>query len=949
MDRRKIDKRVVSDGLVYIGHSQISRHSKEKVVQGVYEVAVDIPELLEYKLPSQTPADEYFVLATLASKLREETELGEKCLEAANDLMEGLTAPSFRPAWFADGRVQLDDVLQVIQNQNRAKAPGYPASLLAGTKGHVIDRHIGDLAVAIFARMVCLEILGPYCKTAMDFYECFCMDPISFSIKTEVIKKTKSGRGLAAISIVDSCVERLLYAEFNIAFKGTCYESYSAIGIGFTKEDSDLLHAACSPRPGFSSDAPTFDWSVTYKENELNVQLTMKCQGCPVDSRAYRIAIQHERTLSLATFIIGNGWMYAQVIPGATKTGRDQTSVFNTMVRARRSYAVDILLNAVDKDMPPSRPTCAGDDCDETPHAAKEDAYNLLGFPLRDSCESEDLKFCSHSWPKGKRPIGERIHKCAFKLLMGPSTDERVLAFVQEFCGHKEFARVFRAILAHRPEMKLSTDKMFPTKTKEDDRRGATVDLLKRALSVDDDDQAPEYVAFAKDKKPKAKVHHTSGQKTETRGKPRRIRGRGDFVVDPTPEGISSSLHRIETRLENADKPSVSKAASSIGRALGSFVPLPGAADLGAAAGDWLAKAFGHGDYDVKTNSLIKHMNDSMAGAEVPSFGTDKRGIRIREREFLGNVMTGSGTPSAFTNSAYPIQPANPATFPWLSTVAQLFDQWEPHGIIFEFKTTSSDYSTNMSLGSVIMSTDYNCNDPYFTTKLQMENAAYCCSTKPSNDLMHGVECDVGERPTKLLYTRVGAVPDSLNQYDLGNFQIATASSPVASAQIGELWISYDITFYKKSIQAGLGFNLQSAEWLQNTAANVTYTDMFGYQTATKIGGLAAVLNLDTLTFPNYVTTGRYLIITELQGAGASTTAITVTPTTNCVSAPSATSKAVAMNEVQQSGAATGATVWFCYAVIDITGPSAVVTFACGNNGTPSKSFLSVIQVSSQW
>jgi hypothetical protein len=91
-----------------------------------------------------------------------------------------------------------------------------------------------------------------------------------------------------------------------------------------------------------------------------------------------------------------------------------------------------------------------------------------------------------------------------------------------------------------------------------------------------------------------------------------------------------------------------------------------------------------------------------------------------------------------------------------------------------------------------------------------MENTDYAQSTKPSVDAVHGVECDPAERPTRVLYTRpIGGLAPAgtdINFYDLGIFTLATAGIASPGVTLGELWVSYDITFFKKVLPgASLG------------------------------------------------------------------------------------------------------------------------------------------------
>jgi hypothetical protein len=228
-----------------------------------------------------------------------------------------------------------------------------------------------------------------------------------------------------------------------------------------------------------------------------------------------------------------------------------------------------------------------------------------------------------------------------------------------------------------------------------------------------------------------------------------------------------------------------------------------GQGDLGAMAGEGLSKLFGWGDYRtaIKGNSLMA----GVSGNSVPKFSGDgKRGVRLTEREFIGNILastTATSGSTVFNNQFFPLNPTSSATFPWLSKIAHLFDQWEPHGIVFEFHTTSSTFNgTSQALGAVIMATDYDSYDPLYANKQVMENADYACSSVPSCNLLHGVECDPKERPLKILYTSDRAAQKNFSS--LGNFQIATQGCSVAGVTLGELWVSYDITFYKKQLEA---------------------------------------------------------------------------------------------------------------------------------------------------
>jgi hypothetical protein len=283
----------------------------------------------------------------------------------------------------------------------------------------------------------------------------------------------------------------------------------------------------------------------------------------------------------------------------------------------------------------------------------------------------------------------------------------------------------------------------------------------------------------------------TKNQKKRLRAKQSQITGNGDYKQ--VLKAVKSLALKQDKMVSNLG----GKVGGAIGKKLGNKKL---GSQLGRGAADLL---IGRGDYTLVSNSLMTGSN------HVPLFSADgKRGIRIIEKEYVGDVYSGELVPgsasTSFKSEVYDVNPANTKLFPWLSKMANLFDQWEPNGIVCQFVSTSSEFNgANQALGAVIMATDYDITDPVYNSKQEMENAAYACSTKPANNLQHGLECDPKERPTRLLYTRSNRNEDgrvSQSLADLGKFQIATQGVSQANINLGELWITYDITFYKKQV-----------------------------------------------------------------------------------------------------------------------------------------------------
>lgn len=386
------------------------------------------------------------------------------------------------------------------------------------------------------------------------------------------------------------------------------------------------------------------------------------------------------------------------------------------------------------------------------------------------------------------------------------------------------------------------------------------------------------------------------------------IIGRGDY--EPADR---KQMSQVLSKLDKVDAKIPSISGESIGRSIGKVF---GKADAGAKAGGALASLFGFGDYSIKGNSLMAALP---AGNAVPVFSKDgRRGVRVTEREYIGDVISGSA--GLFTNSVYVLNPASPATFPWLSGIATQFDQWEPHGIVFEFKSTSADYATNQALGTVIMAADYNVYDQPYANKVLMENADYSASVKPSENLMHGIECDPSERPIETLFMSTPTTGD-MRFSRLGTFQLATAGCPLANTTLGELWVSYDITFYKKQIGPASGFTLQSASYsapLINTTTS-SIGAAVPLPTNSPDFSVLQLVGIGTrIFFPPTAISGDYLFLWSSNITAGTHTSLSTMSASN----------AVITNAGYSSQPATT-----YKAVIRVTGPNAYITVPLSDAG----------------
>jgi hypothetical protein len=267
-----------------------------------------------------------------------------------------------------------------------------------------------------------------------------------------------------------------------------------------------------------------------------------------------------------------------------------------------------------------------------------------------------------------------------------------------------------------------------------------------------------------------------------------------------------------------------SDAGAIVGTKLGSMFNAPYLKGVGKWLGSGIGQIFGSGDYQVV--GALPNYNVLM-NSQIPKFSSSKQTNIVCHREYLGDILGTAG----FSNTAYPLNPGVSATFPWLSTIAQNYQEYKFHGLIFEFRPLITDFVTNGAPGVVVMATNYNADAPVYLSKQEMENSEYAVSVKPTRELMHGIECDTNQTVLPQLYIRSGSVPSGqdLRLYDLGNFQFATQTNPVQN--LGELWVSYCVEFFKPVLPSDVGGNVLGALINRNTTAAATPMGSVGLPT----------------------------------------------------------------------------------------------------------------------
>lgn len=310
------------------------------------------------------------------------------------------------------------------------------------------------------------------------------------------------------------------------------------------------------------------------------------------------------------------------------------------------------------------------------------------------------------------------------------------------------------------------------------------------------------------------------------------------------------------------DNKNVKKFLVDSGAAIGGL-----AGPLGSAAGVHfarrLSKLIGSGDYSmnqVRVNSLI-----NPAGADpIASFQAmgGANCLRIRHREFLGDVTT-SAVAGEFKNYSYPINAGLRETFPFLSQVADNYEEYVMGGLVFEFISTASPYLATSALGSIVASMEYNPTAPPYVSKYQMENSANAVSNRLDKSIMYGVECAHGTNPQNSYFIRTGHSDAPLTATDMGTFQIAVAPGvgvPTNSV-VGELWVTYDVCLDRPVL------NANRPGVVRSTRGTVSATNIFGaiQSTTNYTSGILSgtTISPTVITLPSSLVLGDVIRLTN--------------------------------------------------------------------------------------
>jgi len=255
---------------------------------------------------------------------------------------------------------------------------------------------------------------------------------------------------------------------------------------------------------------------------------------------------------------------------------------------------------------------------------------------------------------------------------------------------------------------------------------------------------------------------------------------------------------------------------------------------------------------------------------KAPRIKSTRDTCNIVHREFIGNV---SGSANFTLGNTFSVNPGLQATFPWLSIMAQGWEEYRFRYLRFCYYTRTGSNTP----GSVILAPDYDASDAVPATEQIMtsydevrEDAPWkdnCCALKAS--LMSGASA-------KRHFVRVGALSPNqdVKLYDVANFYVGTVDG--TAIPWGKLWVEYDIDFFIPQLPPNGPANIVGGTI--SSGGTLTAGNPLGTAPVVQFGSTGITANATSLvTFAN---AGNYLL--NLQATGVALSGLTATAVAGC-------------------------------------------------------------------
>lgn len=241
----------------------------------------------------------------------------------------------------------------------------------------------------------------------------------------------------------------------------------------------------------------------------------------------------------------------------------------------------------------------------------------------------------------------------------------------------------------------------------------------------------------------------------------------------------------------------------------------------------------------------------------APRFTQTKDSIRVQHRELVTSV-TGS---TAFTvASTIALNPGIAASFPWLSTIANSWEEYSFNKLRFEYLTRTGSTTP----GSMIIGPDYDASDAAPVSEQQICAYEDTVEDAPWKDIECRLPANRLNSADKFRFTRSGplAANQDIKLYDAGNVFVCCVDG--TAVNWGKLWVEYDVTFRIPQLDVGSSPSASASGGSFAGGGTITAANPLGTVPVPDAQNANVVLdNASVLTFQAL---GDYVVAIRLSG-----------------------------------------------------------------------------------
>jgi len=270
------------------------------------------------------------------------------------------------------------------------------------------------------------------------------------------------------------------------------------------------------------------------------------------------------------------------------------------------------------------------------------------------------------------------------------------------------------------------------------------------------------------------------------------------------------------------------------------------------------------GSRSFNDQTAVAAAYSSPGKSREPKIVHSKGSCRIIHRELVYSM---SGHVPFTVERILNIQPGNSFTFPWLSIMAQGWEQYCFNSVSVRYHTRAGTSTP----GSVIIAPDYDASDNSPSSEAVASTYQDTVEDAPWKDIVCHLRKTALQGVNKRHFVRTGSLPDNadIKLYDAAKVFLCSVDASSGNIPWGKVWIEYDIEFFVPQVPPQGGGIIGGGEIEGGgtiTPANPLGTTPANY--ATNVNVVA-----DGASQVAFGTAGLYLISFEMVGTGL--TAIT--------------------------------------------------------------------------